>query len=27
MSLKQVQYRLGQSDLKTTMDVYTHSQR
>lgn len=24
MSLKQVQYRLGHSDLKTTMNVYTH---
>lgn len=24
MSLKQVQYRLGHSNLKTTMDVYTH---
>ena len=24
MTLKQVQYRLGHSDLKTTMNVYTH---
>lgn len=24
MSLKQVQYRLGHSDLKTTMNIYTH---
>ena len=24
MTLKQVQYRLGHSDLKTTMNIYTH---
>lgn len=24
MTLKQAQYRLGHSDLKTTMDIYTH---
>lgn len=27
MTLKQVQYRLGHSDLKTTMNIYTHITR